>query len=207
MEEKITADNALNGFSDISGVKNADGSDAEIRVSHNARLSEGAVSETASSEAAAEPTGDVRRKDVLPESDSASLEANGEDLDAEFEALIKGKYRRAYQKRMENTVRRRLKNGRARSVSEAKPYVREEGSVSCEKTENVTVAEVAARGSEDVTSDMLIEVQKSLNRSRPTENGVGGSVGIVTRINVSTLSGSDILGIIHRAETGEKITF
>ena len=51
------------------------------------------------------------------------------------------------------------------------------------------------------------EKQRAVNRSRPRENGVSGSVGMFTGINVSALKGSDILDILRRAETGEKIKF
>ncbi len=51
------------------------------------------------------------------------------------------------------------------------------------------------------------EIQKNANRSRPRENGVGGSVGMITGINVSALKGSDVLELLRRAEAGEKIKF
>ncbi len=205
--EKITADNAVKGFSDISGVKQEGGSAAEVPVLHEACAEKGMESEEARSDESFSFAGGVRFGDVLPENDSAFAEADEEAIDAEFEALIKGKYRRAYQKRMASTVRKRLRNGRARSVSEAVPNVRGEDPVFCESTENACTPEVAASEVPVDRSDELIEAQKNKNRSRPTENGVGESVGIVTRINVSALSGSDILGIIRRAGTGEKITF
>ena len=49
--------------------------------------------------------------------------------------------------------------------------------------------------------------QKSQNLLRPRENGVGGSVGMYTGINVSALKGSDVLALLRRAEAGEKIKF
>lgn len=208
MEEKTLADNAGNGFPDISGVKNTEGLDAEALKAHEAPA--GMVSETddASSVSVTEPRGGVRHSEGLPEeSDSASDEADEKTLDAEFEALIKGRYRQAYKRRMESTVRRRLKNGRARSVAVSTPSGDESPFVSCEKTESVSEKEVAAPLGNATDACAIIEALKTKNRSRPTENGVGGSVGVVTRINVSALSGNDILGIIHRAGTGEKITF
>ncbi len=51
------------------------------------------------------------------------------------------------------------------------------------------------------------EIQKNANRNRPRENGVGGSVGMITGINVSALKGSDVLELLRRAEAGEKIKF
>ena len=52
-----------------------------------------------------------------------------------------------------------------------------------------------------------IRAQISANQSRPRENGVGGSVGMYTGINVSALKGSDVLALLRRAEAGEKIKF
>ncbi len=51
------------------------------------------------------------------------------------------------------------------------------------------------------------EAMIKANRSRPCENGISGSIGMVTGINVSTLNGSDILKLLKRVETGEKIRF
>jgi hypothetical protein len=45
------------------------------------------------------------------------------------------------------------------------------------------------------------------NRTRPLENGLGGSCATVSRINVSALSGREIVNILKRAGTGERITF
>lgn len=203
MEEKRLADNAGNGFPDISGVKNTEGLAAEALKAHEAPDGKALETDMASSVSESEPRGGVREGEDLP----ASPEVDENTLDAEFEALIKGRYRQAYKRRMESTVRRRLKNGRARSVAVSTPSEGERPSVSCEKTESVPETEVAAPNGNSVDAAALVEAQRTKNRSRPTENGVGGSVGVVTRINVSALSGSDILGIIHRAGTGEKITF
>lgn len=207
MEEKTLADNAGNGFPDISGVKNTEGLDAEALKAHEAPAGKVSETDNASSVSVTEPRGGVRHSEGLPEDNSASDEADEKTLDAEFEALIKGRYRQAYKRRMESTVRRRLKNGRARSVAVSTPSEDVRPSVSCEKTESIPETEVAAPSGNTLDACALIEALKTKNRSRPTENGVGGSVGVVTRINVSALSGSDILGIIHRAGTGEKITF
>ncbi len=203
MEEKKLADNVGNGFPDISGVKNTEELAAEALRSNEVPTDEASETGMARSVSDSDPRDVVREREDLPD----SPEADENTLDAEFEALIKGKYRQAYKKRMENTVRRRLRNGKARSVSAAKLETDEVTSASCEKAEESNATEVAAPSEAFVYSHKLIEVQKNKNRSRPTENGVGGSVGVVTRINVSALSGSDILGIIHRAGTGEKITF
>ncbi len=207
MEEKILADNAENGFPDISGVKNNEGLDAEALKSNVVPAGKALETDTASSVSETEPRDGVRHSEGLPEDNSASDEADDKALDAEFEALIKGRYRQAYKRRMESTVRRRLKNGRARSVAVSTPSNGESPPVSCERTEDIPETEIAAPSGNTEDTSALIEAQITKNRSRPTENGVGGSVGVVTRINVSALSGSDILGIIHRAGTGEKITF
>lgn len=207
MEEKRTADNAENGFPDISGVKNTEELVAEAPKSHEVPADKLSEKDLASSVKEGKSGDGVREGGDLPEDNSTLPSADEEDLDAEFEALIKGRYRQAYKKRMENTVRRRLKNGRARSVSVSTALKSEDTAVSCEKTAGAPETEVAAPIGNSADASALIEAQRTKNRNRPTENGVGGSVGVVTRINVSALSGSDILGIIHRATTGEKITF
>jgi chromosomal replication initiator protein len=52
-----------------------------------------------------------------------------------------------------------------------------------------------------------INMQKSINKNRPRENGVGGSIGMVTGINVSALKGSEVIELLRRVENGEKIKF
>lgn len=52
-----------------------------------------------------------------------------------------------------------------------------------------------------------IVLQKSANKNRPRENGVGGSVGIFTGISVSALKGDEVLELLRRAENGEIIKF
>ena len=101
-------------------------------------------------------------------------------LDAEFEALIKGKYRNAYKKRTENIVRRRLK-----SVKNS--------------------ADAVSDGEKAVPTES--QAPKRQNIARPAENGVGGSVGVYTRINVSAITGKDVREIMERAASGERITF
>ena len=51
------------------------------------------------------------------------------------------------------------------------------------------------------------EAARVLNRSRPIENGLGGSCGVVSKINVSALTGRDVISILKRVGTGEKISF
>lgn len=53
----------------------------------------------------------------------------------------------------------------------------------------------------------LVEQAMAKNKSRPIENGLGGSCGVVTKVNVSALSGSDVLSILKRVGTGERISF
>ncbi len=55
--------------------------------------------------------------------------------------------------------------------------------------------------------DAEYQKAKERNRKRPVENGCAGSCGMVTKINVSALTGNDILSILRRVGTGEKITF
>lgn len=68
-------------------------------------------------------------------------------------------------------------------------------------------------GGSDTSEGQSERLKKALeeavtrNRTRPVENGCGGSCGVVTRINVSALSGSDVMSILKRVGAGEKISF
>lgn len=118
-----------------------------------------------------------------------------EDLDAEFEALIKGKYREAYKKRTEGIVKRRLRSSKAHTA--LPPLMSSDRQTAIEGENNIADSDNASKN----------EIQKMKNTTRPTENGVGGSIGVYTRINVSALTGRDVREIIGRAASGEKITF
>ena len=155
-----------------------------------------------------------------PECVSTACDISDEEKeDREFSALIKGKYKNAYRRRTESIIRRRLK-------SVGKGAVKEESTSVGEPVENEKMVHVGTEGSTDGGGSVLkattvggakpdthlkagsyLEDQKAVNRSRPRENGVGGSVGMFTGINVSALKGRDILDILRRAETGEKIKF
>ena len=52
-----------------------------------------------------------------------------------------------------------------------------------------------------------IRAAVSRNKLRPTENGCGGSIGVVSRVNVHALNGADVRSILRRVGAGEKITF
>lgn len=66
--------------------------------------------------------------------------------------------------------------------------------------EDIKTAE-AEKGKQAVVSS----VQK--NQGRPSENGLGGSPGVTTKINVADLTKKERADIMRRVSLGEKITF
>ena len=52
-----------------------------------------------------------------------------------------------------------------------------------------------------------VSVAKTMNGMRPIENGIGGSCGVVSRINVNALNGKDVQAILKRVGAGERIKF
>ncbi len=167
---------------------------------------------------------------------SAGELSEAEKDDIEFLALIKGRYRDAYKRRTESIIRKRLKsskvkNGESAAVGKSSCTGMNEDTPSASFEVNAgNGSEVKEVGADTVgkektaESDTLydtvtektpheqvkrtdVSISKNINRSRPRENGLGGSVGMITGINVSALKGSDVLELLRRAEAGEKIKF
>ena len=137
---------------------------------------------------------------VLTSSDGKNDEAeeNEDELEKQFEALINGKYRNAYRKRTEGIIKKRLRSGKARPTIE-KAQIDDAASAEASKG---TVT------SENLNTDKeAIQAARIRNKLRPTENGCGGSIGVVSRINVNALNGADVRSILRRVGAGEKITF
>jgi len=131
-------------------------------------------------------------------SDGENTEENEseEELEKLFDTMISGKFRNAYRKRTESIVRKRLRSGKARP--DTKDMLKDEKATA----ENVTEAPQNSVSDKEAFRDTI-----SRNRARPTENGCGGSIGMVSKINVNALNGSDVRSILRRALAGEKITF
>lgn len=246
-KSNLNAENAENGFLDISGVKSDPTPNAPERsemgndrydADNGEKCGEGSAKKK-SAECVRRGTTEPLRSDGAavtdmsekpsagaPEcEDPASDVSETEREDAEFAALIKGRYRDAYRRRTENIIRRRLKGIRAKTdISKCvdpsseplsaviDPENTETGSAMPEKsaylgcasrTDTARSPEVPAL--ERSTQSLML--QREANKSRPRENGVGGSVGMVTGIRVSALRGSDVLELLRRAENGEKIKF
>lgn len=209
MDNIIFADDAARGVTDISGVKNAVPSIPDGADNGESRVADGADNAVQMSEIGV--TGAIESE--VGFSDEA-------ELDAEFEALIRGKYRQAYRKRTEGIIRKRLRSGKAR------PWVSAESS-EAQNTDETTeipvtgaavLSEKAADGeiasaqmgelsSENNASEVRYERLRTQNQNRPIENGLSGSCGIVTKINVSALDGQGVLAILKRVGSGEKISF
>ena len=244
----INAENAENGFLDITGVKKeSDNAAPEQRenfmrhaaddVKENGDLS--VKKDTAKKEdpdmtkpgksvdADAKEIDTTSSAQVQTSEDRAGVDFEAEKEDREFLALIKGKYKEAYRRRTENIIRRRLKSRGARAenlslsglldteqVSECipSPEKKEIGAFISEKNKSLSAEDSGRIAKTEKDSSFLrkrnsIDIQKNANRNRPRENGVGGSVGMVTGINVSALKGSEVLELLRRAESGEKIKF
>ena len=135
----------------------------------------------------ADEVADVERS--LSETEQAALEA-------EFDVLINGKFSQIYKKRTEGIVRKRL-----RSVKAVQPGNKAEPGEAKKPTAEKSRADTQMQVSEEKARTV------ERNRTRPLENGLGGSCATVSRINVSALSGREIVNILKRAGTGERITF
>ncbi|MBQ9692204.1 MAG: hypothetical protein IJV70_03515 [Clostridia bacterium] len=181
MENKIAVTAEL-GVSDISGEKTEN-----VLLPEQNESSERFAAESAEkqSEAPSDGNGD-------------ETEENENELEKQFEALINGKYRNAYRKRTEGIIKKRLKAGKARPNIE-KTQIDDAASAEAEQEKSV---------SEDSNAEKeAIRTALTRNRLRPTENGCGGSIGVVSKVNVHALKGADVLSIIRRVGAGEKITF
>lgn len=180
MDEIITTDYAVHGDSDIQGVKNAAFPDPE-------------------EEKNCEPyDADKASKENLSEGDTDEAL-----LEKEFEELIKGRYGKVYKRRTEAIIRRRLRSGRAHPSPVAEIDLSEDP----KPLPDPEQLQPLPRTADTAVKESLVEAAKSINRSRPIENGVSGSCGVVSRINVSALNGRDVLSILKRVGAGEKIKF
>lgn len=192
---KIT-DNAVYGVSDISGVKNVEPSVPGGEAADGLCAADMADKTEALSE--------NQDMSVLEEEDEATL-------DAEFEALINGKYGRAYRKRTESIVRKRLRSVKAHTEREKGDASEAEGKnmleVAFQNKAINNVSETIKSNSSEVLPKKEAECSEAKNKNRPIENGLCGSNGIINRVNVSMLDGKEVLAIIKRVGSGEKISF
>ncbi len=113
-----------------------------------------------------------------------------EQLETEFEELIRTRYKNAYHKRTEGLIRKRLRSVKKQEQNEA----------GTDRSEQMLKSQALRNGEKK-------KLQLEENKSRPTENGVGTSVGIYSRANVSKFTGKEIRDILKRADRGEKIRF
>ncbi len=206
MENIEIAKSAENGVSDISGVKiesvllpeqNKDNARFDAESANPSKLSDSAEeSKEASDFSNAENSEADRRSSVFPDGDNTEENESEEELEKLFDAMVSGKFRNAYRKRTESIVRKRLRSGKARPDTKDTP-----------KYEEATAESVTGKPQNSVSDKEIFRENLSRNRARPTENGCGGSIGVVSKINVSALNGNDVRAILRRALAGEKITF
>ena len=183
MEEINSAENTVHGVSDKEGVKDASPSDPEGRVECVSRDADGA-------------------------NDSKSgEEADLTALDEEFERLINGRFSEVYKRRTEGIIRRRLRSGKARPKEEVSDGVNESGVADGSENEAVKADQEPKTAFPEPTVGESLKTAKAINAARPIENGIGGSCGVVSRINVDALNGSDVLSILKRVGAGERIKF
>ncbi len=128
--------------------------------------------------------------------DSATAE---EALEAEFDALINGKFSGVYKKRTEGIIRKRLRSVKSAQAAESSTQVSE--------PQPSVDASQEGQGVAGEQSAIAIEQTRAQNKKRPIENGLGGSCGMVTKVNVSALDGQGVLAILRRVGSGEKISF
>ena len=193
MENNSIAKSAENGVSDTSGVKTEPILLPEQNVGSARFDAESADSaQIQKNEADAE---DTTAPDPSDGEDTEATETE-EELERLFDAMINGKFRNAYRKRTESIVRKRLRTGKARPESKIAP-----------KNEEAAAGSVTESPQKTVSDKEIFRETLSRNRARPTENGCGGSIGVVSKINVNALKGSDVLSILRRVGAGEKITF
>ncbi len=199
-----------NGFSDI-GVK-----ETEQPEMLRPRAAD-AENETASEAPSAE------ERNV--QSQNTGCAQSEEELEKEFEELIKTKYREAFRRRAEGIVRKRLRgrkqrgnaeltqsdlSGLAENVSDADNS--ENFEIPSDREEAVGKTDRAvAKARSTQMSDELVKYEKELrlkqNSVRPSENGLGGSIGMFSRTDVVKMTSKDVQDILRRASKGEKIRF
>ena len=189
MNDFNMAESATRGASDISGVKDASYTRPEGEIESVSRVADGV--ENTKTEAAGA---------IENEKQGESVQGNG-DIEAEFDALIHGRFSEVYKKRTESIIRKRLRSAKAHNEAGGSQK-------SVEATEPVTVPDAPEVEKQVALPDTKdIDKVRNLNKSRPIENGLAGSCGIVTKINVSALDSEGVLSIIKRVGTGEKISF
>jgi hypothetical protein len=209
MEDFKVADNAVHGGSDISGVKGdavsyPDGNGSGLTCDAD-------TSEKTEISAEIDVTGATEASD-----NGADDRGSCEDitkLETEFEALINGRYRDVYKRRTEGIIRKRLRSGKARPevLSGSDVKLSDTGaseSIAPATEKNASFAAYSEEKSGAVKSNAVsYEAAREKNKNRPLENGLAGSCGIVTKINVSALDGDGVLSILRRVGSGEKISF
>ena len=187
MNDINNADNAEKGDSDIAGVKSGESpvpdgeNDAELHVADEAKKTEDGAEDT----------------------DDCALET-------EFEELINGRFKKAYKRKTEAIIRKRLRSGKARPTEGAGDDTPRSQALCAQiNEENAASLDSKLKPKADMpkSSENKIEAQRKSNLIRPLENGLGGSCGVVSKINVSVLNGNDIRNILKRVGSGEKITF
>lgn len=183
MEENIIADNTVHGVTDTEGVKDSVLSDPEGMGAEECRDADGT---------------------------KKAESAEGADLDAlekEFDRLISGRFSEVYKRRTEGIIRRRLRSGKARPKEAENDVVTPNGVT--RKTENgeTEPGKASDMRPADPTVGESVKTAKAINAARPIENGIGGSCGVVSRINVNALKGKDVLSILKRVGAGERINF
>ncbi len=213
MDEVNFDDSAVHGVTDTSGVK---GVASVLPEEQRIGVSEVAAQAENTAEFSEIPaTGEIESK---VERETADADKS---LEAEFEALISGRFKEIYKRRTEGIIRKRLKVRKAHSAvaisgeglgGEAERLTSESESEE-EKSAPVT-AETAITGEDEPSLGDSVKEKESLyekaflqNQNRPLESGLSASAGIVTRVNVSSLDGSGVLDIVRRVTAGEKISF
>ncbi len=187
MDDIIMTDSAMHSTSDISGVKDTQTTIPESGVESGFPVAEGEKNTEIS---------DTCAKKCENDSQADSLEA-------EFDALIHGRFSEVYKKRTENIIRRRLRSGKARPEGVEAPSENKDAPIT-QKEEDVD-AKIKEKEAQNFTDGY--EKARQINQNRPIENGLGSGGAVITKINVSALDGQGVLSIIKRVGSGEKISF
>ncbi len=143
---------------------------------------------------------------TAPEGELHTADEDSEKLDAEFEELIRTRYRNSYRKRTEAIVRRRLRSVKAKPNA-ADDMQDEKVSETVKNTDKALESPSDAAVSEDTPKPDKRKMQIQQNQNRPSENGIVTSVGMYSRADVSKLTGKEIRDILARAGRGERIRF
>ena len=184
MEENNIADSTVHGVTDISGVKDA-----------------------------AEPYPERLDAVVSHDADGTNENASAENdcsaaLEEEFEQLINGRFSEVYKRRTESIIRKRLRSGKAHpKVVAENGVIKASGDLPSDTRESTEAANNTNPPSPLPTNGDGVRAAKEMNSSRPIENGIGGSCGVISKINVNALNGRDVLSILKRVGAGERINF